>query len=124
MTAGDIYTIAGTGTAGYSGDAGPATSAQLWTPNGVAADRAGNLVITDSGNSRVRVVAGTTGTFYGQAMTAGNIYTIVGNGTAGNAGDGGPAAAGRDGDPWGVAVDAAGNVVFADSLNGRIRQVG
>ncbi len=80
MTAGDIYTMAGNGTAGFSGDGGPATSAELNGPGGVAVDAAGNLLIADGGNNRVRVVAASTGTFYGQAMTAGDIYTIAGDG--------------------------------------------
>ena len=78
MTAGDIYTIAGNGTAGFSGDGGPATSAELNSPQGVAADAAGNLLIAD-GSNRIRVVAASSGTFYGQAMTAGDIYTIAGD---------------------------------------------
>ena len=91
MTAGDIYTVAGNGTPGFSGDGGPATKAELNSPRGVAADAAGNLVIADTSNHRIRVVAASTGTFYGQAMTAGDIYTVAGNGTTGFSGDGGPA---------------------------------
>ena len=71
MTTGDIYTVAGNGTQGFSGDGGAATSAELNDPNDVVTDAAGNLVIADTANSRIRVVAATTGTFYGQAMTAG-----------------------------------------------------
>ncbi len=71
MTAGRIYTVAGTGTFGFSGDGGPATSAAIDAPMGISLDGAGNLVIPDSGNNRIRVVAVTTGTFYGRAMTAG-----------------------------------------------------
>ena len=88
MTAGDIYTIAGDGTAGFAGDGGPATAAELWDPAGVAVDPNGNVVIGDSINDRVRVVAESTGTFYGQAMTAGDIYTVAGTGQIGFAGDG------------------------------------
>ena len=58
MTAGDIYTVAGTGTRGFSGDGGPATKAELSFPVGVAVDGSGNLVIADANNSRIRVVAG------------------------------------------------------------------
>jgi hypothetical protein len=58
MTAGDIYTVAGDGTAGFSGDGGPATSAELSGPYEVAADAAGNLLIADSGNNRIRMVTG------------------------------------------------------------------
>jgi trimeric autotransporter adhesin len=123
MTAGDIYTVAGDGTQGYSGDGGPATSAELSDPQGVAVDAAGNLVIADTGNSRVRVVAASTGTFYHQAMTAGDIYTVAGNGTQGYSGDGGPAASAELNGPYKVAFDAAGNLVIADTGNDRVRVV-
>jgi trimeric autotransporter adhesin len=123
MTAGDIYTVAGDGTHGYSGDGGPATSAELSDPQGVAVDAAGNLVIADTGNSRVRVVAASTGTFYHQAMTAGDIYTVAGNGTQGYSGDGGPAASAELNGPYKVAFDAAGNLVIADTGNDRVRVV-
>ena len=88
MTAGDIYTVAGDGTAGYSGDGGPAASAELNNPNGVGVDAAGNLAIADTYNHRIRVVAASTGTFYGQPMTVGDIYTVAGNGQDGFSGDG------------------------------------
>jgi trimeric autotransporter adhesin len=123
MTAGDIYTIAGDGTRGYSGDGGPATSAELFAPDGLAFDGAGNLVIADADNNVVRVVAARTGTFYGQAMTAGDIYTVAGNGTFGYSGDGGPATSAELNGPSGVAVDAAGNLVIGDTLNNRVRVV-
>ena len=123
MTAGNIYTIAGTGTAGFSGDGGPATGAGLNDPEGVAVDPAGNLLIADSHNRRVRVVAASTGSFYGTSMTAGNIYTIAGNGTWGFSGDGGPATSAEFRLPAGVAVGAAGNLLIADTGNERIRVV-
>jgi hypothetical protein len=123
MTAGDIYTIAGDGTQGFSGDGGPATSAEVYEPEGVAVDAAGNLVIGDTGNERVRVVAASAGSFYGQAMTAGDIYTIAGDGSYGFSGDGGPATSAELYSPTGVAVDAAGDVLIADSFNNRIRMV-
>ena len=124
MTAGDIYTVAGDGQLGLSGDGGPATAAELSTPSGVAVDAAGNVVIADSGNSRVRVVATRTGTFYGQAMTAGDIYTVAGTGPGGGyGGDGGPATAAALNFPTGITVDAAGNLVIADEFNNRVRVV-
>jgi hypothetical protein len=123
MTAGDIYTVAGNGTFGFSGDGGPATAAELAVPDQAAVDGAGNLVIADSGNNRVRVVAASTGTFYGQAMTAGDIYTVAGNGTLGFSGDGGPATAADLGSPGQTAVDGAGNLVIADNVNDRVRVV-
>ncbi len=76
MAAGAIYTIAGDGSRGFSGDGGPAVKAELWFPYGVAVDVAGNALIADQSNNRIRVVAAITGAFYGQAMTAGHIYTI------------------------------------------------
>jgi trimeric autotransporter adhesin len=123
MTAGDIYTIAGDGTAGYSGDGGPAATAEVYRPNGVLVDSAGNLVIADSSNNRIRVIAETTGTFYGQAMTAGDIYTIAGDGNAGYSGDGGLATSAELDSPYGVAIDGAGNVVIADTFNNRVRVI-
>ncbi len=123
MTAGDIYTIAGNGKAGFSGDGGPGTSAKLRYPIGVAVDSAGNPVIADRENQRIRVVAASTGTFYGQHMTAGDIYTIAGNGKAGFSGDGGPATSAELHFPMGVAANAAGNIAIADTVNNRIRMV-
>ena len=117
MTAGDIYTIAGDGTAGDSGDGGPATSAELSYPAGVAVDGAGNVVLTDLVDAQVQVVAASTGTFYGQAMTAGDIYTIAGNGTHGGSGDGGPGTGAELDHPVGVTVTSAGNVLVADLAN-------
>ncbi len=123
MTAGDIYTIAGTGTAGYTGDGGPAASAALDNPQGVTVDGAGNLVIADTGNSAIRVIAASTGPFYGQQMTTGDIYTIAGTGTAGYTGDGGPAASAQVNVPGGVAADGCGNLVIADTGNSAIRVI-
>jgi uncharacterized protein (TIGR03437 family) len=108
---GVISTVAGTGTHGFSGDNGPATSAQLDNPYGVAVDSAGSLYIADSSNSRIRKVSG------------GVITTIAGNGTPGFSGDNGPAASARLAYPQGVAVDSASNLYIADAGNNRIRKV-
>src|SRR6266571_2540690 len=108
MTAGDIYTVAGGGSSTQDGV--PATSAAM-TPLGVAVDAAGNLLVADPAAGRVRVVAVSTGRFYGQAMTAGDVYTAAGGGTSG--GDGVPARTAALA-PYGVAVDRAGNLVVAD----------
>jgi hypothetical protein len=122
MTADDIYTVAGNGTRGFSGDGGPATKATLDLPSNVTVDHAGNLVISDGVDYRVRVVAATTGTFYGQAMTAGHIYTVAGNGDLIASGDGGPAtSAGMN--PTGISVDSSGNLVIADDVNNLVRVV-
>src|SRR5262249_1109699 len=105
MAAGHIYTVAGKGNGGVSGAGGPATAAQLDFPGSVAVDGAGNLLVADSGNNRVRVVAVRTSRFYGRAMTAGDIYTVAGNGSYGFSGDGGPATRAQLGRPGGVGVD-------------------
>jgi hypothetical protein len=119
MTAGYVYSIAGTGTSGFSGDGGPATSAELQDPGAVTTDRSGNLLVADWGNQRVRVIAASTGTFYGQKMTVGDIYTIAGDGNATYSGSGGLAT--QTGmAPFGLAVDAAGNVIIADGDNERV----
>jgi trimeric autotransporter adhesin len=123
MTAGHIYSVAGNGTQGYAGDGGPATKAELDNPNGVAVDGAGNLVIADTGDNRIRVDAAAAGTFYGQAMKAGHIYTVAGDGAFGFAGDGGPATGAALDSPQSVAVDGNGNLVIADTANDRIRLV-
>jgi len=123
MTAGDVYTIAGTGAAGFSGDGGPAVSEKLNGPTGTGVDHHGNVLIADTGNNRVRVIAAATGTFYGQKMTAGHIYTIAGASAAGFSGDGGPAVKARLAGPAGVAVDSHGNVLIADTGNNRVRVI-
>ncbi len=120
MTADHIYTVAGNGTAGFSGDTGPATAAELDGPDSLGVDAAGNLVIADEGNCRVRMVADKTGTYYGQKMTAEHIYTVAGNGQCGYSGDGGPATD-ADVSVGGVAVDGAGNLVI--NAGSRIRVV-
>ena len=106
---GIITTVAGNGTPGFSGDNGPATSAQLYLPYGVAVDSAGNLYIGDSGNNRIRKVSN------------GVIATVAGNGTFGFSGDNGPATSAQLANPYGVAIDSAGNLYIGDSGNSRIR---
>ncbi len=108
---GVISTFAGTGTAGSSGDGNAATSAQLNGPQGLAVDSAGNLYIADTVNNRVRKVSG------------GNISTVAGSGTAGFGGDGGGAGSAQLNLPFGVAVDASGNLYIAEFGNNRVRKV-
>ena len=90
-------------------------------------DGAGNLLIADAGNERVRLLAASSCTStcpYGlQSTTQGNIYTVAGDGTPGYAGDGGPAPSGELDDPASVAVDSSGDLVIADALSGRLRLV-
>src|SRR5215831_12896705 len=120
MTAGDIYTVAGDGTAGFSGDGGPAASAEVSDVGWLAADGTGNLVIADGGNRQVRVLAARTGSYYGQAMTGDDIYTVAGNGNAWYSGGSGPALRAQLSLPGGLALDAAGNLVIADTDNYRV----
>jgi sugar lactone lactonase YvrE len=108
---GIISTVAGNGESGFSGDNGPATSAQLNYPIGVAVDSAGNLYIADTNNNRIRRVSN------------GEITTVAGNGTPGLNGDNGPATIAELYNPFGVAVDAARNIYIADTSNQRIRKV-
>ncbi|GGA80311.1 hypothetical protein GCM10011507_34450 [Edaphobacter acidisoli] len=109
---GIITTVVGNGTPGYSGDGGPATSAQL-SPSGIAVDAVGNLYITDAGAEVIRKVTAATGI----------ITTIAGNGSYGYSGDGGLATAAKLGDPQGIALDASGNIYFADSNNNVVREI-
>jgi RHS repeat-associated protein len=110
---GVIITVAGNGTAGYTGDGGPGASAELNTPTGVAVDSFGNVYFADSYNNVVREVS----------VSTGNIATIAGNGTGGYAGDSGPATAAELSSPQAVAVDSANNVYIADTYNSLIRKV-
>ena len=122
---GTLTVVAGNGTLGYSGDGGPATSAALNRPEGVALDSAGNIYIADTDNSVIRVVnTGTqAATVAGIAIAAGSIQTVAGNGTPGFAGDGGSALSAELNDPFGVFVDAQGNIFIADTDNSAIREV-
>jgi hypothetical protein len=108
----NITTVAGNGTFGFSGDGGPATSAELANPFAVSVDGAGNLLIGDFNNQRVRKVD-----------ASGVITTIAGNGNASFSGDGGSAASAGLSSPAGLTVDALGNFFIADSGNNRIRKV-
>ena len=109
---GTINTFAGTGTGTYGGDGGAATAAQLYRPTGTAVDAAGNVYIADEYNNRIRKV-----------LPSGTITTIAGTGTGGFSGDGGPAVSAHLYDPWGVGVDAAGNIYIGDGGNQCVRKI-
>ena len=115
-TGGTLTLVAGNSRPGFSGDGGPATAAQLNSPQGVAVDSAGNVYIADQVNNRVRIVT-----------AQGVIGTFAGNGALGQPrflGDGGLATAANLNQPGGVAVDKAGNVYIADTGEHSIRKVG
>ena len=111
-SAGYITTVAGTGVGGFSGDGGPATSAQLDRPAGLFVDGPGNVYIADYYNYRIRKVD-----------TLGNITTVAGNGVYGYSGDSGPATSAMLSLIKGVATDSAGNIYIADTDNDRVRIV-
>lgn len=110
-SSGKISTVAGNGNSGFAGDNGPAAAAALSAPTAVAVDASGNLFIADTGNYRIRKVAG------------GTISTAAGTGDAGTLGDGGPATAAQFSYPQSLALDASGNLFIADSFANRIRRV-
>src|SRR2546426_9717465 len=106
---GFISTVAGSGIPGFSGDGGPATSAQLNYPTSVAVDAAGNLLIADANNDLIRRVAVDTGI----------ISTVAGSGVAGFSGDDGQATDAQLTSPTCIAVDAASNLLIVDNTNRR-----
>ncbi len=110
--AGIITTVAGNGSDDYSGDNGPAIEAGIGSPRGVTIDQAGNLFIAEITTDRIRKVD-----------VNGMITTVAGNGSSGYNGDNGPATEATLSNPFGVAVDQAGNIFIVDSLNRRIRKV-
>lgn len=109
---GVLVIVAGKDNPGFSGDGGPATSAQLYYPLDISLDASGNLYIADSFNNRIRKVD-----------TAGIITTVAGNGTGDFSGDGGPALSASLNNPVGVEADSAGNLFIADGNNYRLRAV-
>jgi trimeric autotransporter adhesin len=117
---GPISTVAGNAKIGYSGDGGPATSAELWAPSGVAVDSSGNLYIADIGDNVVRKVTVSTGTI---TTVAGDSVYMGADTQGGYSGDGGPAVKAELNGPVGIALDSSGNLYIADDGNGVIRRV-
>ncbi len=111
-TSGVITTIAGTGTAGYSGDGSAASAAQLSGPAGIAVDLSGNVFVSDQGNNRIRKI-----------NTAGTISTVAGTGASGFSGDGGSATGAQLHSPWGIVIDNSRSIFIADYENNRIRRI-
>lgn len=110
--AGAVVTVAGTGSAGYSGDGGPASRATLDAPSAIAIDPEGDLFIADTSNQRIREVS-----------SDGTIRTIAGIGATGFGGDTGPSTAATLADPAGLAVGFGGSLYVADSGNNRVRRI-
>jgi sugar lactone lactonase YvrE len=123
MTKGNIYTIAGTNDTLFNGDNIPATTANLSAPGGIAVDSLGNVYIADTSHHRIRLVAAHTGSVFGISVTAGNIYTVAGNGMAAYGGDRGLATDATLYFPSNIAIDKADNLYIADTYNHRIRVV-
>lgn len=111
-TSGVINTVAGTGTAGFSGDGGPASAAELAAPAAIVFDKRGNLLIGDAGNHRMRMVS-----------PSGVITTIAGTGDDTTSGDGGPATDAALGSPVAFAVSRSGELFVADAGQHRIRKI-
>ncbi|WP_051670186.1 hypothetical protein [Bryobacter aggregatus] len=109
---GTVTTIAGTGVSGFSGDGGPATSAQIRSAGGVAVDRNGNIYISDTNDNRVRKVD-----------ASGKISTYVGTGSAGASGDGGDATKAQLRSNYGLATDSSGNLYITDYGNIKVRKI-
>jgi DNA-binding beta-propeller fold protein YncE len=107
-----VYTVAGNGTMGYTGDNGLAIDAELNNPWGIAISPSGNIYIADSMNNVIRMV-----------FPNGTIITVAGNGTMGYSGDGGPAIKAMLYNPYDVALSSAGNMYIADTMNNVIRMV-
>jgi sugar lactone lactonase YvrE len=111
--AGIISTIAGTGTQGFSGDTGPALSATIDSPTGLALDASNNLYLADTHNHRIRKITAATGI----------ISTLAGTGTLGFSGDTADSTTANLALPHGITMDPAGNLYFADTANHRIRRI-
>jgi hypothetical protein len=109
---GIMITVAGTGIRGYSGDGGPATAADLNAPCDIVVAGAGNLLVVDGWNNRIRLVD-----------SLGNISTIAGTGVFGHSGDGGAPTSAKLGSPAGITMDAVGNIYFTEIGYAVVRKI-
>jgi sugar lactone lactonase YvrE len=109
-TSGSIATVAGNNVAGFNGD-GSALAFSLNAPKGLAVDAGDNLYIADTGNNRVRVVS------------AGSLFTVGGLATSGSAGDNGVSTLASFNAPQGIALDATGDLILADTANNKVREI-
>ena len=141
ISTGHITTVVGYGMAAFSGDGGPGTSSSLNSPLGLAVDATGNLIIGDTHNQRIRMLtapaqrtltpspspsitpSASRAPSPSSTYVPGVMRTLAGSGAAGSGGDGGPATSASMYLPHGVALDAGGNVFFADADNNRIRMI-
>ena len=113
ISTGTLYTIVGTGTAGYSGDGGQATSASIFNPVGINLDSSNNIYFSDNDNHVIRKVTVSTGV----------ISTVAGTGSAGYNGDNIQATAATFSNPQDVQLDSYGNLYICDHWNNRLRKV-
>jgi hypothetical protein len=121
MSAGKIYVIAGTGTAGSTGDGGPATAATLSQPRKIATDADGNVYVCTSGSAKIRLIARAAGTYFGQTLAVGEIRTVVGGGTTTISTNGiAAASATLTNGETGIAVDGARHLYVASDSFGLV----
>ena len=113
MTAGNIYTIAGNGSS-IDGTGGVPAIQTGVDPGGIALDAAGNIIFSAEIDNRIMIIADSTGSFYGQNLTAGDIYTLAGTGAGGFSGDGGPAGAAQFNRPSDATVTPSGTIIIGD----------
>ena len=113
FSTGEMSSLAGIDTFGYSGDQGLATNAQLNFPEDVCIDTSGNIYFADAYNNRIRKIT----------ISTGIITTVAGNGVPGSSGDGGPATNAKLNEPSGLCIDKTGNIYIADYLNNKVRKV-
>jgi sugar lactone lactonase YvrE len=126
MATARIYTVAGTGTCGETGDGGPNTSAEVWNPTDLAVGPSGDLLISDTGGEEILELAATSGKYYGVSIEADHVTPIAGIGSYGPYLVDGLPATGDTGElnsPAGIALDPAGDLFVCDTYSSAIREV-